>query len=295
MSEMLSLDQTIENHPRLFELTKSGGVIYQPINPIEEQLTFALKHDGLSSVENLPLNHKLTSLIESKEFVDLEFQSEAVRHFWQTLGFDAPKINAEVERTYLEKYRNTPTRLVAVPALTMADRKLIYKRAKTYFSGSLVSSADSGPSNDESIVYSNLLRDTESLYQVGDKKYGLRYLSDDKPLSRKNYLNWLASSGKGIVHKNRVWTFVPMNFHEDTELGNSADDLFKNHEFLSPESLITRQMLLVASGKKFNWIPKFCNEIIFEIGDDEQTKYIAGLVMVNWNNVNQTGHLSIEK
>ena len=295
MSEMLSYDQTVENHPRLFKITEFGGVIYQPIDQAEEQLAFSLKHNDMPSFENLPLNDRLSRLIESEEFLDLDFQAQTIEQFWHILGFDSPKINSEVASAYLDKYKDSSTRLIAVPALTMAERKMIFKKAKTHFSGSLISSTDSGSSNDESIIYANLLRDTENLYQVDEKTYGLRYLSEDKPLSRKSYLNWLVSSGRGVVHKNRLWTFVPMNFPQDQQVGSTVESLIKNHQFLSPESLITQQMMLVASGKKFNWTPKFCNEIIFEVENDGQTKLIAGFVMVNWNNVNQTGRLSIEK
>ncbi len=295
MSEILSSELTNARHPRLFELTKSGGVIFEPVYSNEEQLIFNFKERLVSNVENLSLAGKLSVLIDSPDFIELGYQAKVFSQFWEILGFDTPQIPKSIADSYINEFNGTSTRLLPVPTLTMAERKLIYKKAKTYFSGALETSETSQLTNDESIIYANLSRNTEKFYDNGEKKFALRYLSDNGPLSRQEYINWLAGNDRGLIHRNRVWSFVPIDFSSNDRLGSSVDSLVSNYDLLSPESLIARQMIMVASGNSYNWSSRFCNELIFEVDSEGNPKDIAGFVSLRWNNSNQTGHLSVEK
>ena len=330
MSEILSSSQPDENQ-RSFEFNIEGGIKYKPTRPIigdkagdiisvldlseilsldsdstpthfKGQMSLDIAEVDLLSANKTSIKEKTKLLILGPENLGLSSQAIIMKDFWHIFGLETPEIPESVKLNFVKEFGGTAARLIPVPFLTLSQRKALYKTSNTYLAGHLTSNIDFQMSDDYSTIYSELMRKpSEGVVEIDNQYYGLKYsvnFEDNHYLmDRTTYIKFLEATGMAIrSNDGSLWSFFPMNFQDRLSVEEYTDLASANYQPLSPESLITEQLLKLASGERLIWNPRSANEEVYLINtENNSVKELIGRATLLWYNKTKTGHMVLSR
>ena len=227
--------------------------------------------------------------LDAETRLDVTEQLSVMGEFWGKLGHVVPELSEDQQAKLAKVAEAHPLhRVVPTPLLSLAERKAVAEKARSFPGQKFSTSDDALLTPDESWVYGKLLRNPESTVEEGRKSYGLRYKTEDGGLvSRSEYVAHLKENGQAVeAEDGTVWTFPVMDVRVHTKrTRDTAGNLHKLVDTIAtPESLVATQLLHQANGTPNpQWEVDFANEAIYELTSKrEATKKLVGVASIRW-------------
>lgn len=230
------------------------------------------------------LEIQLPDFLNPEVSLDISDQLAIMSEFWQTLGYELPKLGA-VKKKRLEAVieAHPDRRVVPTPLLNAHRRKQIGELARINFAKSSFNpNYEAVCMQDISHVYGKLVADPEATVCYRRNDYGLFYQTPDGKLQKRDaYVDALLVAGSAVGVGGVVWTFPVV----DTQV-NAPRTYQRANKLLSrasptnsPELQVVIRLLHQANGTaNAEWEVDFVNEGVYEL--DKRGNPIAWIPVI---------------